>query len=173
MSSTTPPSSVEARLEIPQGVCALTYSDLSTQEIIDLVRDDAAGATATFIGTTRNSFKGKVVTRLEYQAYSKLAIKTMAAVVEKASQSVSRSDHQPETQREKVSSFLRCAVYHRLGTVPVGEPSIVIAVSSPHRREAFVACEQILEEVKQKVQIWKREFYEGEDESTAEWKENH
>ena len=47
---------------------------------------------------------------------------------------------------------------------------IVIAVSSPHRKEAFVACEQILEEVKRKAQIWKREYYEGEDESTAEWK---
>ena len=75
-SSTTPPSSVEARLELPQGVCVLTYSDLKTQEIIDLVRDDSAGAIATFIGmfssyllplnflmreagTTRNSFKGK------------------------------------------------------------------------------------------------------------------
>jgi len=50
---------------------------------------------------------------------------------------------------------------------------LVIAVSSPHRRESFVACEQILEGVKQKVQIWKREYYEEEDESTAEWKENH
>lgn len=50
-SSTTPQSSVEARLEIPQGICVLTYSDLNTQEIIDLVRDDAAGAIATFIGT--------------------------------------------------------------------------------------------------------------------------
>jgi molybdopterin synthase catalytic subunit len=56
--------------------------------------------------------------------------------------------------------------------VPVGEPSIVIAVSSPHRKEAFVTCEQILEEVKQKVQIWKREYYEGEREEEAEWKAN-
>jgi molybdopterin synthase catalytic subunit len=50
--------------------------------------------------------------------------------------------------------------------------SVVIAVSSPHRKEAFRACEQILEEVKEKAQIWKREFYEGEDESSAEWKAN-
>jgi len=48
----------------------------------------------------------------------------------------------------------------------------VIAVSSPHREEAFVACESILEEIKGKAQIWKREFYEGEDEATAQWKEN-
>jgi len=51
-------------------------------------------------------------------------------------------------------------------------PNLVIAVSSPHRKEAFVACESILEDVKQRAQIWKREYYEGEDESTAEWKAN-
>jgi molybdopterin synthase catalytic subunit len=56
--------------------------------------------------------------------------------------------------------------------VPVLKYQIVIAVSSPHRKEAFRACEFILEEVKKKAQIWKREFYEGEDESTATWKEN-
>ena len=59
-----------------------------------------------------------------------------------------------------------------MGTVPVGEPSIVIAVSSPHRKEAFIACEHILEEVKLKAQIWKREFYEGENDEDAEWKAN-
>lgn len=71
-----------------------------------------------------------------------------------------------------MTPLIRCAVYHRLGTVPVGEPSIVIAVSSPHRKEAFMACEFILEQVKLKVQIWKREFYEGEREDEAEWKAN-
>jgi molybdopterin synthase catalytic subunit len=70
------------------------------------------------------------------------------------------------------SRLIKSSIYHRLGPVPVGEPSIVIAVSSPHRREAFAACEYILEEVKKKVQIWKREFYEGEEEESAEWKAN-
>jgi len=98
------------------------------------------------------------VTRLEYQAYSKLAIKTMSDIIRSAHSSC---------------SLIRCVVYHRLGPVPVGEPSIVIAVSSPHRKEAFVACELILEEVKRKAQIWKREYYEGEDEDEAEWKSNY
>ncbi|KAG2044901.1 Molybdopterin biosynthesis MoaE [Suillus americanus] len=113
---------------------------------------------------------GKVVTRLEYQAYSKLAIKTMTDIIRTAHQSVARSTHHPAPAA--VPSIISCAVHHRLGAVPVGEPSIVIAVSSPHRKEAFVACEQILEEVKQKVQIWKREYYEGEKEEEAEWKAN-
>ena len=113
---------------------------------------------------------GKVVTRLEYQAYSKLAIKTMADIIRTAHGLTSRSDHHPASQT--ISPLIRCAVHHRLGTVPVGEPSIVIAVSSPHRKEAFVACELILEEVKLKAQIWKREYYDGDNEEEAEWKAN-
>ena len=115
---------------------------------------------------------GRVVTRLDYQAYSKLAIKTMANILRAAHTAHSRSDHQPTSADTPAHSLIRSAVHHRLGTVPVGEPSIVIAVSSPHRKEAFMACEQILEEVKLKAQIWKREFYEGEREEDAEWKAN-
>ncbi len=114
---------------------------------------------------------GKTVTRLDYQAYSSLAIKTMANILRDARNKFARSDHQ--TNEQQVSAVIKCAVHHRLGTVPVGEPSIVIAVSSPHRKESFLACEYILEEVKAKAQIWKREFYEGEIEDDAEWKSNN
>jgi len=150
-------------------------NSLNVQDVINSVQDDSAGATAVFIGTTRNSFKGKTVTRLEYQAYTKLASKTMAEIIHDTTRSITRSEHQPPTQIDStyVASIIHCAVHHRIGTVPVGEPSIVIAVSSPHRKEAFIACEKILEDIKRKAQIWKREFYEGEDEDTAEWKENY
>jgi len=73
----------------------------------------------------------------------------------------------------KYPTAIRCTIVHRLGTVPVGEPSIVIAVSSPHRKEAFGTCEWILEEVKRKAQIWKREYYAGVPDSEAEWKANY
>lgn len=110
----------------------------------------------------------------------------MARIIEDVSSSISRNEHQADAQPQ-ATSLVRCAVSHRIGTVPVGEPSIgkspsiqllsliafsVIAVSSPHRKEAFVACEQILEEVKKKAQIWKREYYEGVDDAQAEWKAN-
>ncbi|RPD55815.1 molybdenum cofactor synthesis 2 [Lentinus tigrinus ALCF2SS1-6] len=170
--ASTPPASVEARLDIPEGTCALTYEPLDVQAIINSVTDDAAGATAVFIGTTRNSFKGKVVTRLDYQAYSKLAIKTMADIIQNAHSAYTRSEHTTALTGPPPQSLIRSTVHHRLGTVPVGEPSIVIAVSSPHRKEAFMACERILEEVKLNAQIWKREFYEGEREEDAEWKAN-
>lgn len=98
----------------------------------------------------------------------------MAETIRTVQQSASPSSHQPPSQTPTTTSpLLRCAVYHRLGTVPVGDPSIVIAVSSPHRKEAFVACESILEDVKLKAQIWKREYYEGDREDEAEWKANH
>jgi len=154
-------ASVAASLELGNGFCALSYS-LDVQKIIQSVGTNDAGAVAVFIGTTRkDTFQGRVVTRLEYQAYSKLAIKTMASII-----------HDVQTSVLPDSPAICCAAHHRLGVVPVGEPSIVIAVSAPHRKEAFIACERILEEIKAKCPIWKREFYEDEDDETAEWKVN-
>ncbi|KAG8219766.1 molybdenum cofactor synthesis 2 [Butyriboletus roseoflavus] len=166
-----PSTSTATRENRDGGTCVLTYEPLNVDAIMRTVSDDNAGATAVFIGTTRNSFKGKVVTRLEYQAYSKLAIKTMVQILQDAREAASRSTHQPPLHN--VPSLISCTIHHRLGTVPVGEPSIVIAVSSPHRKEAFAACERILEDVKEKAQIWKREYYEGMEEEEAEWKANN
>ncbi|KAJ7634256.1 Molybdopterin biosynthesis MoaE [Mycena polygramma] len=158
-------ASVATSVQLVNAVCALSFS-LNVPEIIGSVGHDGAGATAAFIGTTRNTFKDKVVTRLEYQAYSTLAIKTMANIVRDVQASMSPGDS------VAAQPTIRCAVHHRLGVVPVGEPSIVIAVSAPHRKEAFVACERILEDIKAKVPIWKREYYENESDETAEWKAN-
>ncbi|KAJ7244752.1 Molybdopterin biosynthesis MoaE [Mycena haematopus] len=157
-------ASAAASLEFENGRCVLAFS-LDIQEIISWVESIEHGATAVFIGTTRNSFKDKVVTRLEYQAYSTLAIKTMASIVREVQASAAQNP-------DIAQPILRCAVHHRLGVVPVGEPSIVIAVSAPHRKEAFVACERILEDIKAKVPIWKREYYKDESEESAEWKAN-
>jgi len=100
-----------------------------------------------------------------------MAIKEMCSIIQSAHDTYSiQSRHPPEGISS--TALIKCAVYHRLGAVPVGKPSIVIAVSSPHRKAAFEACERILEEVKLRVQIWKREFYEGEREDEAEWKAN-
>jgi molybdopterin synthase catalytic subunit len=91
-----------------------------------------------------------------------MAIKMMTNIVIAARDVITRSEH-------ATPSLLHCAVHHRLGVVPVGEASIVIAVSSPHRKESFVACEYILEQVKLVVPIWKKEIYE---EGEPKWKEN-
>ncbi len=97
----------------------------------------------------------------------------MADILRDTHGAYTRSEHQIASDgTTRARSLIRTAVHHRLGTVPVGEPSIVVAVSSPHRKEAFAACERILEEVKLRAQIWKREFYEGEREEDAQWKAN-
>ena len=112
---------------------------------------------------------GQVVTRLEYQAYSKLAVKTMSDIFSSAHANATRSEHAVRSG-PPVSPLLHCVVHHRLGVVSVGEASIVIAVSSPHRNEAFVACEYLLEQVKLNVPIWKKEVYESGE---PRWKANH
>jgi len=112
---------------------------------------------------------GQVVTRLEYQAYSKLAVKTMTDIFLSTHANATRSEH-AVLSGPPVSPLLHCVVHHRLGVVPVGEASIVIAVSSPHRKEAFVACEYLLEQVKLNVSIWKKEVYESGE---PRWKANH
>jgi molybdopterin synthase catalytic subunit len=108
----------------------------------------------------------KIVTRLEYQAYTPLAMKTMSRILTEAhslhapqSNSTSTTALQPSLSRTPQKSLLKSVVVHRLGSVPVGQTSVIIAVSSPHRREAFEACEWILERVKKDVQVWKREWY--------------
>ncbi|KAF9644404.1 molybdenum cofactor synthesis 2 [Thelephora ganbajun] len=168
-SSLNPPASVAVKLEIPEGTFVLTYDKLDSETVIQSVQDDTAGAIAVFIGTTRNSFQGQVVARLEYQAYSRMAVKTMTDVFLSVHANATRSEHAVPS-RPPVSPLLHCAVHHRLGVVPVGEASIVIAVSSPHRKEAFVACEYLLEQVKLKVPIWKKEVYESGE---PRWKANH
>ncbi|KAH8835715.1 molybdenum cofactor synthesis 2 [Flagelloscypha sp. PMI_526] len=152
-------TSHDIALEFPGGSCSLTYESLDLQSIISKCGSPEAGALVSFVGT---SFCGKRVSRLEYQAYSKLAIKTISGILQ----------HQKAWASSERSPVIYRAVHHRLGEVPVGEASIVVVVSSPHRKEAFVECEWILEEVKKTAQIWKREFYEGEDPETAEWKAN-
>ena len=109
------------------------------------------------------------MTRLEYQAYSKLAAKVMADIFLSAHANATRSEH-AVLPGPPVSPLLNCVVHHRLGVVPVGEASIVIAVSSPHRKEAFVGCEYLLEQVKLNVPIWKKEVYESGE---PRWKANH
>ena len=184
-----PPASSATKLEIAEGTFALTYDKLDSEAIIQSVQDDTAGAIAVFIGTTRNSFQGasndssvflvyswrlfwvsgQVVTRLEYQAYSTMAVKTMTDIFMSVHANATRSEHAVPSG-PPVSPLLHCVVHHRLGVVPVGEASIVIAVSSPHRKEAFVACEYLLEQVKLKVPIWKKEVYESGE---PQWKANH
>jgi molybdopterin synthase catalytic subunit len=116
---------------------------------------------------------------LEYEAYIPLARKTLAAIAAEARQlalrgafsSPSATADTPTTSTPSAEAqrLLRIVIAHRLGLVPPAETSIVIVVASGHRRESFAACEWVLEAVKKRAEVWKREVYaEGE----GRWKEN-
>ncbi|KAK7259945.1 hypothetical protein RIF29_25579 [Crotalaria pallida] len=120
---------------------------------MNYVSTPQAGAIATFSGTTRDTFEGKTVTELRYEAYVPMAIRCIKFVCSSARASW---------------NLHSIAVVHRLGTVPVGETSVFIAVSSVHRADALEACRFMIDEIKATVPIWKKEVY-----SNGEvWKEN-
>ena len=117
----------------------VTTEPLALDPLVELVRDPRAGAVVTFLGVTRE------VPELEYEAYAEMAERQMAEVVARA------------IERHGLCA---AAVEHRVGTVPLSEASVAIAVSAPHREEAFAGGREIIDEIKAKVPIWKKE--EGE-----------
>ncbi|KAH7381794.1 Molybdopterin biosynthesis MoaE [Cadophora sp. MPI-SDFR-AT-0126] len=126
---------------------ALTSDLLDAKAMMDRVRSPKAGAIVLFAGTTRDSFGGKPVTELQYTSYEPRALQTMLKICK---------------VKEK-HSLTSIAMIHRLGVVPIGEESILIAVSSPHRQAAWGAGEEALEEYKEKVEVWKKEEFGGEE----------
>src|SRR5262249_39931965 len=108
--------------------------------------DPKTGATVTFIGTTRDHNDGRTVTRLEYEAYPEMALAEMRKIGELA------------TQRWPIAAV---AIVHRIGVVPIGDASVVIAVSAAHRRAAFEACHFAIDLLKEVVPIWKKEHFDG------------
>jgi molybdopterin synthase catalytic subunit len=131
------------------GAFLLSDQPLSLERVVDEVRDEEAGAIATFTGTTRRSSRGRTVTRLEYEAYEGMAENVMRGIAEDL------------RARYNVSGM---AIHHRIGTVGVGETSVVIAVSAPHRADALAACRDAIDALKEQVPLWKKEIYEGGEE---------
>jgi len=133
----------------------VTSDPIHIDRVTRLVTTPEAGAVATFSGTTRDNFQGRQVIKLEYEAYAPMAIKEM---------------HKICLKLRKRWELLKIAIIHRIGTVPLAETSVLIAVSSAHRREALDAVSFAIDELKATVPIWKREFYADGSESV--WKEN-
>jgi molybdopterin synthase catalytic subunit len=150
----------------------LTHDRLSIQTAMDIVRSPKAGAIVLFAGTppfhtagglqlsnqpgtTRDNTAGKPVQELRYSAYVPLALKTMLAICRSV---------------QATYSLSAICMIHRLGVVPIGEESILVAVSSPHREPAWRAGEQALEECKAKVEVWKLEEFGGDEGSV--WRAN-
>jgi molybdopterin synthase catalytic subunit len=131
------------------GAFLLSAEPLSLDRVVDEVRDEQAGAIATFTGTTRIQSRGHTVTHLDYEAYEGMAERVMAEIAEGLQ------------SRYELSAV---AIHHRTGRVGIGETSVVIAVSAPHRQDALAACKDAIDELKERVPLWKKEVYTGGEE---------
>jgi molybdopterin synthase catalytic subunit len=131
------------------GSFRLSEDPLSLDAAVDEVADTRAGAIATFIGTTRIDSRGRTVQYLEYEAYPDMAEAEMERI---AMELKSRHD------------LCEIAIHHRVGRVGIGETSVVIAVSAPHRQDALAACREAIDTLKENVPLWKKEVYEGGEE---------
>jgi molybdopterin synthase catalytic subunit/molybdopterin converting factor small subunit len=131
------------------GSFRLTAEPLSLDAVVDEVRSERAGAIATFVGTTRVESRGRTVQHLDYEAYEGMAENVMAELAASLRQ---RYD------------LCEVAIHHRTGRVEIGEASVIIAVSAPHRQDALAACKEAIDTLKEQVPLWKKEVYEGGEE---------
>lgn len=128
----------------------LTRSSISLEALCREVAAPDYGGVATFLGLVRNHHEGKAVLGIEYSAYEEMAESVSEAVVAEA----------------RARWPVRIALLHRIGELEVGDVAVAIAAAGAHREEAFAACRYVIEEVKRRVPIWKRErFVDG----TVEW----
>src|SRR5208283_1957983 len=123
----------------------IVEKNIDVVELLASVIVPEAGGIDIFLGTTRNHSKGKKVIRLEYEAYTPMALKLMSEI---------------EIEIRKRWNIHKISMIHRIGVVPVMEASVAIAVSAVHRKEAFEACRFAIDELKKKVPIWKKEIFE-------------
>lgn len=128
------------------GAFLLSSEPLSLDAAVSEVRDERAGAIATFTGTTRVESRGRTVDHLEYEAYEGMAEELLTEIAD-----------------DLRARYELCgvAIHHRVGRVDIGEPSVVIAVSAPHRADALAACREAIDRLKEHVPIWKKEVYES------------
>jgi molybdopterin converting factor subunit 1 len=120
---------------------AIVDAPLSVDEALACVRDPAAGAVVTFMGVTRE------VERLDYEAYAEMAEPVLREIAERA---------------VREHGLCAAAIFHRVGSVPLSEPSVLVAASSPHRPEAFAGARAMIDAAKAQAPIWKRETDDGE-----------
>ncbi len=128
---------------------SISNTPIDIEALKRLVNTPEAGAFVSFEGWVRENNEGKKVTGLEYEAYEELAVKEGQKILEEARQ----------------FDILKAHCVHRTGPLKIGDLAVIVVVSSAHRKEAFVACEFIINEIKKRVAIWKRESYA--DGSTA------
>lgn len=133
---------------------AVTTDPLDPNALVEAVRSDEDGAVCLFYGVVRNNNLGRRVLYLEYDAYVPMAVKKMREIAEEVK------------QRFPITAM---GALHRIGRLEIGETSLLVAVASPHRAEAFAACHYAVDRIKEIVPVWKKEVFEGGE----EWIEGH
>ena len=123
---------------------ALVTAALDPAGVEALVATTAAGARVVFAGVVRRHNLGREVLRLHYEAYEPMALRVLEAIAGEA---------------RARPGVLDVAVHHRLGTLELGETAVVVAVAAEHRAEAFAACRHVIDELKARAPIWKKEIY--------------
>ena len=131
------------------GAIRLSEEPIEPAMVIAEVANERAGAIATFIGTTRVESRGRTVLRLEYEAYEGMAENVMAELADDL-----KAKH----------DLCEVAIVHRVGVVTIGEISVAIAVSAPHRTAALDACKEAIDRLKETAPLWKKEIYEDGEE---------
>jgi molybdopterin synthase catalytic subunit len=127
----------------------ITSRKIRVDSVIKKVFDTESGAVVVFIGTVRKVSRGRVIEYLEYEAYEEMALREFRRI------------------RDEVKAkwnVRRVVIVHRTGKLKLGEVSLVIALSAPHRDEAYQASRYVIEKLKQSVPIWKKEVWEGGEE---------
>ena len=129
----------------------LTSQPIDTAAVLDRVRHPEAGAVVLFLGTTRELTAGRQTVALDYEAYHEMAERKLAEL---------------ENEARQKWPVIECMIVHRLGRVPPAEASVAIAVSTPHRSDAFAAGQCLIDSLKHDVPIWKREQW---SDGSTEW----
>ncbi len=127
----------------------LMHEPLSIQNVQDFIAQDNAGAQVIFVGTVRDQSLGKTVTALEFEAYEPMALKELEKIADEI---------------EEKWPVEKIALHHSLGRILTGQPAVIAAISSKHRKEAFEACEYLMNRLKQSVPIWKKEIFDDGEE---------
>ena len=129
----------------------ITKNPIDTSKTLAAVQSELAGASVLFVGSTRKMTNGRETLKLNYQCYEELATKKIAEILELA---------------KSKWNIVEASIVHRVGVVDLGEASIAVAVSSPHRVDCFESAKWLVDELKQQVPIWKQEFWAD---GSTEW----
>ena len=129
----------------------LTHEPIDTETVLASVADHAAGAVVLFLGTTREFTDGRQTKSLDYECYAEMAEKRLQDLLHQAQQKW---------------PIVKATIVHRLGSLGLGEASVAVAVSTPHRRDAFTAAQWIMDRLKEEVPIWKKENWAD---GTSDW----